>query len=396
MGFVLLAAVGLIAFGTLYPFTFQCGGTIGSALSAFKPLVRQVTRGDLAGNLVLFLPFGLAFMAWARRLPMASRFMLAVAAGAILSFAIELTQSCIPGRTSSWSDVALNTISTAIGALALPLFRRLSGSGRSGLDRADVAAALLLGCFLVWQLAPFVPTIDWQKWKTALKPLLLTPQIGPAMVLSYIVVWMMVARLSLAVFRPARPLLLWGVLLAAQQAAELVVIGKTLRAGELLGAILGILLARVLFAGGATAVRDRLLLPLFAAYVVHVGLEPYAFASVAKPFGWLPFEGFVRGSMFAAVQAAGQKLFCYGGLIWLLHRAGLGIGIAGLLTALAVLGMEIGQMYLPGRVAESTDPVLALMAAAVLWLGDRRGGRVAPSARYGTIPPNDRTRGAKR
>lgn len=108
------------------------------------------------------------------------------------------------------------------------------------------------------------------------------------MVLSYIVVWMMVARLSLAVFRPARPLLLWGVLLAAQQAAELVVIGKTLRAGELLGAILGILLARVLFAGGATAVRDRLLLPLFAAYVVHVGLEPYAFASVAKPFGWLP------------------------------------------------------------------------------------------------------------
>lgn len=381
MGFVLLAAVALIAFGTLYPFTISCPATLDMALVQFKPLVRSVTRGDLAGNLVLFIPYGLAAMAWARRVPTFWRFLLVTALGALLSLAVELTQSCIPGRTSSWSDVGLNTLSTAIGALLLPLFQRLIDRQRPGIVRADVAATLLLGAFLIWQLAPFVPTIDWQKWRNALKPLLLAPQFGPEMVLSYAVVWLMVARLALAVFRPAHPLLLWTLLLIAEQAAELVVVGKTLRAGELLGGIIGIALAWALLRRGATAGRDRIVAALFAAYVLYLGLEPFAFSPVAKAFHWLPFAGFVQGSTLVAVQAAGQKLFCYGGLIWILTRSGVGLSTAGIATMLAVLGMEFAQTRLPGRLAEITDPILALMAMSMLWLTDRQANGPSPATR---------------
>lgn len=380
MGFVLFATVALIVFGTLYPFGLNCPATLDLALTRFQPLVRTVSRGDLAGNLVLFIPFGLAAMAWARRVPTLWRLLLVTAFGASLSLGVELAQSCIPGRTSSWSDVGLNTLSTAIGALLLPVFQRLIDRQRPGIVRADVAAALLLGAFLVWQLAPFVPTIDWQKWRNALKPLLLAPQIDPAMVQSYAIVWLMVARLALAVFRPARPTLLWIALLLAEQAAELLVVSRSLRAGELLGGVIGVALAWILLRRGATIGRDRILAALFAAYVIHFGLEPFAFAPVAKAFHWMPFEGFVRGSMLAAVQAAGQKLFCYGGLIWILTRSGIGLLAAGIATTLAVLGMEIAQAYLPGRLAEITDPILALMALGMLWLTDRRASGPPPAA----------------
>jgi VanZ family protein len=395
MGFVLLAAIALIAFGTLSPFTFHCPATLDLALSKFQPLLRPATRGDLAGNLVLFVPLGLAFMAWARRLPVAWRFLCAVAFGALLSLSVELAQACIPRRTSSWSDVGLNALSTAIGALLLPIFQRLIDRGRPGLARADVAATLLLGTFLIWQLAPFVPTIDLQKWKNALKPLLATPDISLVMLLSYTVVWLMVARLAQAVFRPNHPLVLWILLLLGEQAAELIVVDKTLRAGELLGGILGVALASLLYRRDADPARDRILAGLFAAYVIYLGLEPFTFSPVAKAFHWIPFGGFVQGSMLTAVQVAGQKLFCYGGLIWILTRAGLGLLPAGIAVILAVGGMEVAQTRLPGRLAEVTDPILALMAMGLLWLTDRRSGTVAPPARNATIP-NNRSRGAKR
>jgi VanZ family protein len=380
MGYLLLGSIALILFGTLYPFGFDCPASLDLALGRFRPLWHPIGRGDLAANLVLFVPLGLAAAAWASRLPAAARYGFALGLGAVLSMGVELAQTCTL-RTASWSDVALNVASTAIGVLLLPLCRHAIERIGRGRAQADIPAALLLGMFAVWQLAPFVPTIDWQKWRNALKPLLLNPEITVPMILGYAVLWLVIARLALAVFNPARPPLLWIALAAGQFALELVIVGQVIRLGEVVGAVLGLGLATVLVQP-ASRWRDPLLAALLAGYIVDQGLQPYTFTPGGASFSWLPFAGFLHGSLFVAVQSFGQKLFTYGGLIWLATRAGLHLGWATAVTALLVLALEIAQTRLPGRVAEITDPLLALLAAGVIHQLDtphRRGSGRRPA-----------------
>jgi hypothetical protein len=67
------------------------------------------------------------------------------------------------------------------------------------------------------------------------------------------------------------------------------------------------------------------------------------------------------------------KFFLYGSSVWMLREAGVPLwGSAGMVALLLSAG-EATQRYLPGRVAESTDPLLALLAG---WLvaGTERAG----------------------
>lgn len=63
-------------------------------------------------NLALFVPLGLAINWRSRRVPAA------ILVAFLLSTAIELLQTIVPGRDPSLSDVVFNTLGAAIGALA--------------------------------------------------------------------------------------------------------------------------------------------------------------------------------------------------------------------------------------------------------------------------------------
>ncbi|MGZ4333355.1 MAG: VanZ family protein [Gaiellaceae bacterium] len=68
---------------------------------------------DILGNVLLFMPFGVA-MAFATRVGLRRT----VAAGAVLSAAIEIAQLVIPGRWTSVDDFILNTFGAAVGYVA--------------------------------------------------------------------------------------------------------------------------------------------------------------------------------------------------------------------------------------------------------------------------------------
>jgi hypothetical protein len=61
--------------------------------------------------------------------------------------------------------------------------------------------------WLTFRLAPFVPTIDWQKHKNALKPLLLEPQIGALETFRYLAGWMVVGYVVQHIWRRPEALL---------------------------------------------------------------------------------------------------------------------------------------------------------------------------------------------
>ena len=52
----------------------------------------------------------------------------------------------------------------------------------------------VIALWLAYRLAPFVPTLDWQKYKAALKPLLLHPHLTGTGVFRYLIGWLVVGE----------------------------------------------------------------------------------------------------------------------------------------------------------------------------------------------------------
>jgi hypothetical protein len=106
-----------------------------------------------------------------------------------------------------------------------------------------------------------------------------------------------------------------------------------------------------------------------AAAIVLRELAPFEFAAKPHAFSWVPFAATFGADRMPAVLVMFRKAFDYGAMVWLLRAKG--VVRAGIAVAAALLAMEWAQRYLPGRQAEVTDSVLALlMTLPLVW--DRR------------------------
>jgi len=74
---------------------------------------------DVAGNVVVFVPIGLALAGALAGLSNRRRLWMAVALCAALSIGIELFQLTIPSRATDVDDVLFNTVGAALGAFFL-------------------------------------------------------------------------------------------------------------------------------------------------------------------------------------------------------------------------------------------------------------------------------------
>jgi hypothetical protein len=115
--------------------------------------------------------------------------------------------------------------------------------------------------------------------------------------------------------------------------------------------------------------RTLLVAWLSVAALIVRGLAPYHFHGAAGPFSWMPFGATLSYDYASAMRPILAKGFLYGASIWLFWAAGrryfaATIGVTALLAAI-----EFVQRYLPGRTAEITDPIYALLLAMMLrWL----------------------------
>lgn len=363
---LLLATGALIVYGSLFPFRF---GAPDPALgrSLLQLSWRYAGRGDVVANLLLYAPFG---MSLALVLPSRNRKVLALAAilmaGVLLSLCIEVIQSFTPTRVSSLPDVMLNGAGTLGGAIVGMIVGaraslRISGFG----DREGVAVPfLLLVLWLGFRLAPFVPTIDLQKYKNALKPLLLDPQVGALSVFSYAVGWTIVAQSARGIWYGAQATVAFLALAAIVLVGSVVVVDRAVSASEVLGIVLAAMLVPLLSRAEEPR-RVVMLVALVCATIVLEGLEPFVPAGPAKAFGWIPFRNSIAGGFELGYISLFEKAFWSASALWLLTRAGASLVAAGVCVATGVAAIEIAQRWLPGRSPEVTDPLLAL---ALAWL----------------------------
>ena len=336
--------MAIILYGSLYPFEFHARPALGSPFHALI-LEWRVTadRADVISNLMLYFPLGLFFVLAIRRFPPIARVAMATVFGLALSMGMEMAQFYDRTRSPEMADVYANTAGTFLGAIAAGFFARLR--------RPFVA--LMLACWLGYRLYPYAP---------ALRPLNFAAPISWLELYFQTTVWLAVALLLEAVAGENRLTLLWTALVVLL--ARVLMAPVPLPSTELLAALLAAVLWTALIS--RLPHRATIVAVLFASVVVVQALAPYHFRASARSFGWIPFLSLLNALRETAVRQFLEKAFMYGGLVWLLARAGLRISVATALGGALVLALRIAQVYLPGRSAEITDLVMLLLLAGTM------------------------------
>lgn len=383
---LLVLVAFLIGYGSVYPFGFEAR-TIGAAqLAAFlSTYYGPTTLSNVVANIVLFAPFGfLAPLAARERRHPRWALGLFVVLGAVLAVALQVVQLWLPGRVPALGDALLNFIGIAFGLGAGLLFdhRRLDGA-REIARTAALAPIMLALLWIAYRWFPLVPTIDLQNVKDAVKPLLLRPAIDPVRVLHDAVAWL--AFFRLLAFTPARALspmrLAIGAVLVV--AAQPLFAGNTISANNVAGVALALACLPVL----GRHYASTLIVAAMLVTLLLVGLQPYRMAAVPNTFHWIPFTGYLDGSMATNALNLVYKGFFYGTAVFLLRDCGSRPLASALTVAIWLAAIEALQMWVAGRTAEVTDPLFALMLGWVL-------SRFDATARTRPAPDHRRAPGA--
>lgn len=351
---------------------------------------------DVLQNVVAYVPPGLlagALVATARH--RALKFFAWVPVSAF-SLAMELLQSCLSGRVSTWIDWTTNSLGAAIGVLALALVSRVLHAvheGDAGARRAQpglavdsrvaIAAWLVIGAWLAVSTAPWRFTFDVGTVRANLSFLRTVPSLDPWDIARHAFAWMTVAA-AIRALVPARrsASVALVVALAVSLGGQALLAWRALSWSELAGAGAGVVVSLVLLAPAANRPLARLL-PLFAlASVAAYELAPgRARWHLREDFSWWPQLG--RGHPLASLDFA--LFFCWLAFALVLSlrwNAALPTAAATkvarerqralalrtlVLAVLALFAMEIAQLAIPGRSADTSAPLVAALAFAVAW-----------------------------
>ena len=403
--------IAVIVYGSLYPFMFrQPVDGLGPAWHALLDSCRDApSRGDFISNVALYLPFGFfAMLTIKQGIGTAKRLVLVMVIGALLSTCMELAQYYDDGRQTAATDLYSNVVGTVLGAIGGSLAGRSFRWPLLQEIASNRVPTLLLGAWAGYRLYPYVPTIDLHKYWNALKPVVLHPTLTGYDLFRYTAIWLTIGALIEAIGGRKRVWLLFPLFVGSVICAKVLTIDTTLTAAEVAGAGLAFCVWVVLAV--SARLRVTFIALLFCGYVIAERLEPFQFLATARSFGWIPFLGFMSGSIEIGVLSFLEKFFLFGSSIWLFERAGLGLRSSTLIVALTLFITSEAETYLPLRSAEVTDAMMALVIGgifAILETETRRSGppvegpqgrcyRSQASERADRRDEDDRTRSGQR
>lgn len=361
---VLICAVG-IAYGSLYPFEYHAaGGGLDPWTALLHAPLAWTNFPDVVGNIVLFVPLGLCMRLIDQRMrPVAVGFWF------VLFFAyavvIQEAQYYFGERYADLGDALWNALGCAIGIAGAWLGRRFSLSVPNAAESATrTFAMLLLALWLGAELAPFVPTLDVQRFKDALRPLL-TWDIEPLRVFTLacdIAVCAEILRTAFGAERLWRNLI---ALIAFSLFAKLVVVFHAWRWATFVALPLGALLAR--YSQRLSLDNRRLFLAglLFTTYTASAIL-PLVLRSTPEPMSWIPFAARLNGDMLHNLDSLFLSMFRYTTILWLLVAQGARLRGLTILLASWAFAMEWAQTWLEGRTPDATETLLVVISALLV------------------------------
>lgn len=419
-GLLLLALLYLIfvIYGSLVPLEFSYL-PVADAWARFQAIpylnLGIGSRADWVANILLFIPLAFLWLGvcWPRRLSLRLVVVPVVwCACVVLAISIEFTQLYFPQRTVSRNDILAESIGATVG-IAVWLWTGSAlwrwvldwNTARGGMALAEKVFWAYLALLFGYNLLPLDLTLSpveiyrqWQDGRIQLLPFATAlGQADPAQafydLLTDTALWVPVGLLPILAGRRTR-LNAWTFALAAAVLLEVLQLFVYSRVSDttdvitaLLGAALGVQIGgrlgsptmatvsrpgnRRLWWGLGAAV-------LWAAALVIVFWYPFAFRLDGEfvrqnlaGFFRVPFYTYYYGTEYRAATEALRKISFFIPLGLLLAYAGLPLRPSVLKTLFTVvalgllvlipLGVELGQVLLPGKVADSTDWLLKML-----------------------------------
>ena len=361
---ILAIVVGLILYVSLYPFRLlpdrpELAAALGTLTWA------RASRADMFNNVLLYVPLGFALaLVLERALGRIGAVAVATVLGAAMSLTMELLQASIAARVPSLTDLSLNAVGTATGAIIGSAWNAMRGRiepAGTAAGRSVAVAAWVAGLWVLARLWPLLPDPSLRQLKRAVRPLW-SPVLAPTEVLAFLIGWLVLAQ---AVFHVARRQRAVDALLVVIVG---VLIGRTLTAGNTLvtseiAALALAMPALVLMSRLSERSRCSLLAAVLAAWLAWLAIGPVADGELLREAP--DWREYLARTPPPPVQLIG-KAFSYLGLAWLLAASGLAPALAGIATAGFVLLLCLLQVDAPAPLFGWADLLLAVVAALVV------------------------------
>jgi len=418
---ILLLLWGLfIVYATMLPFDFSASGEVIQA--RLRGLWEHPLSGswhDVAGNVLLFMPWGFLLAVWlaGRRRRYVAVLTLALLSGAFLSGSVELVQLFAPSRQASVVDLVTNTFGSCVGAsigwpwarwiwpiLSVRIRQLLVSRPLTGCALATAAALVVAGVFqLQVKLAP----TEREAALKAARPISFGPLLwGPGPPpepwswANELLVWVLAGGLfALAARESGRHgsgAIRWacglaGGLSLAILALELAIPGREVAMTSVALAVVGSAVGAVPVARSAAGDARRWISPallIWGLSVIMWAWNPPRFTWPAPPFWRLervvPFWSYLYSRSLADLADLVGEVLVFVPLGALLAARSWRLSFAGAVLIGLALGamLEIGQLFLPSRTVDVTD-VLSAAAGAGLGLGLWRWGEWARRSSMG-------------
>jgi hypothetical protein len=236
-------------------------------------------------------------------------------------------------------------VARARKSAAAPGRRRGTSASRGWLGGGDRPALLLLAVWIAYRLYPFIPTLDFGKYWHAIRPVLLDPLPHGSDPFRLCLMWLLCCMLVEATAGAARTVRLFPVMAGAIFAAKIVIVDNALTSADVAGATVAYVLWLLLFRRAPA--RYAILAVFFAALLAAMRLDP--------------LRGFDWSSLL-------ERVFLYGGVIWLLTRAGMRLLVATLVTALFLVIIGVAAAHGHVRPAEIIGGAVAVGAGALFYV----------------------------
>lgn len=378
----------LVLSASLYPFDFDPARFLAAAAAGFPGLHtwQPTSQRDTLVNLLVYVPIGLLVpLVLGPHRPAMLRWLLALAAGMLLSLGVEMLQHAIRARVPSLADWLLNIASTASGAALALVFALLPTRPlATRLRRLNVnpALALLLALWIAAHAAPFVPRLRPGRIRAAIDAsLALAPSIGG--IASYLAAWLILSAVMRTLFRREIFWPLFIGMIAVSLGSRLLFVGHTLSPDELIAILLALpVIARLRRRSHSSSRTPLLGIVSFALLIA--GIAPFTYVETAQAISWMPFAGSADVRLDELYLGGLERVFVGIGVIWVAAGSALGLGIGTLALLSLAAACEFVQRWNPARVPDTTD--LAVMALAAILVrvvqqNERRGLLTTPMRR---------------
>lgn len=359
----------LVVYGSVFPFEFQ-RPRAGAWQSFWSDWRLGNSRGDLLGNVALFVPWGAAW-AWGRGGGRAGSLAAAITSGVVLATLAQLLQLAVPVRTAQLSDVVWNTTGIVAGWILGVLAARPTAIDHRQRRSTYLLLAACVGvCWL-----PLVPSIDAALVKAQLHQLVsFSWRHLPAGSVTFVAA----AFGSELLAQLLRRRVVWATaaLCALLVLPRLLIVGAEVNGAVGIGALAGWCVWLAIRA--AALRRETWLVCSFLAVHALASMAPFELRQAPVTIGLLPFESLLRGSMLINTQSLGGGMLVAVAIVHSLASQGASVRGAAVAAALSLAVLELPQTMVESRTPDLTVP--AIVAALGLLWGRRVGGQRAFAA----------------